>query len=351
MASCHSLSILNHEIIGDPLDLSMLEFTKWQLNDQARDQSCITVSPTRGKQTIEILKQYMFDSSLRRMSVIAKENEDVSLKVYTKGSPEMLLSLCNKNTIPTDANEVLDSYTIEGARVLAVARKVLRKELTAESDLREKFPRKEIEKDLDFLGFIVFQNVVKPGSKATINTLQKANIRCVMATGDNLKTAAAVSRQVDIIKEMQSTVKIKVENGTVKFNVLSKSRKYSAAGDTVLKINEPEWVFNQELYMTGLPYVVVLTGNTYKKLKALNQPKVLENVLLSAGVFARMSPEDKVALIEDLKSLNYGVGMCGDGANDCGALKAAHAGNVIKAKINTSSKALWSVRFPKTCWF
>ena len=345
MASCHSLSILNHEIIGDPLDLSMFEFTKWHLNDQVSDESCVTVFPTRGKQTIEILKQYMFDSSLQRMSVIAKESEDASLKVCGKGSPEMLLSLCNKSTIPIDANEVLDNYTTDGARVLAIARKVLHKELTVESDLREKFPRNEIEKDLDFLGFIVFQNIVKPGSKATINTLQKANIRCVMATGDNLKTAAAVARQVDIIKEMQSTVKIKVQNGTVKFNVLTKSEKYSAVGDTVLKIDDPAWVFNQELYMRGLPYAIVLTGNTYKKLKSLNQSNILKNVLLSAGVFARMSPEDKVALIEDLKALDYGVGMCGDGANDCGALKAAHAGNVIKAKISKSSRALWSVYF------
>lgn len=36
-----------------------------------------------------------------------------------------------------------------------------------------------------------------------------------------------------------------------------------------------------------------------------------------------MTPDHKVALAEDLKMLNYGVGMCGDSANDCGALKAA----------------------------
>lgn len=46
----------------------------------------------------------------------------------------------------------------------------------------------------------------------------------------------------------------------------------------------------------------------------------------SAVVFARMGPEQKAQLVEQLQALGYGVGMCGDGANDCSALKAAHAG-------------------------
>ncbi|KAA6317987.1 MAG: putative P-type ATPase, partial [Streblomastix strix] len=43
-------------------------------------------------------------------------------------------------------------------------------------------------------------------------------------------------------------------------------------------------------------------------------------------VFARMQPDDKAHLIETLIDLGLIVGMCGDGANDCGALKAAHVG-------------------------
>jgi P-type E1-E2 ATPase len=41
-------------------------------------------------------------------------------------------------------------------------------------------------------------------------------------------------------------------------------------------------------------------------------------------VFARMSPEQKAQLVEILQSLGMNVGMCGDGANDCIALRAAH---------------------------
>jgi len=49
-------------------------------------------------------------------------------------------------------------------------------------------------------------------------------------------------------------------------------------------------------------------------------------VLVRGQVFARMSPDEKHELVEKLQSLDYTCGFCGDGANDCGALKAADVG-------------------------
>lgn len=53
-----------------------------------------------------------------------------------------------------------------------------------------------------------------------------------------------------------------------------------------------------------------------------------KSVLARAQVFARMSPDDKALLVTSLQHhyLDQNVGMCGDGANDCCALKAADAG-------------------------
>lgn len=48
--------------------------------------------------------------------------------------------------------------------------------------------------------------------------------------------------------------------------------------------------------------------------------------LVKGQVFARMSPDEKHELVEKLQSLDYCCGFCGDGANDCGALKAADVG-------------------------
>uniref|UniRef100_A0AAV2JUF8 Uncharacterized protein n=1 Tax=Knipowitschia caucasica TaxID=637954 RepID=A0AAV2JUF8_KNICA len=55
-------------------------------------------------------------------------------------------------------------------------------------------------------------------------------------------------------------------------------------------------------------------------------PHLVPKLAIGTTVFARMSPDQKTQLVEVLQSLNYTVGMCGDGANDCGALKRAHSG-------------------------
>ena len=49
-------------------------------------------------------------------------------------------------------------------------------------------------------------------------------------------------------------------------------------------------------------------------------------MLARGQVFARMSPDEKHELVEKLQSVDYCCGFCGDGANDCGALKAADVG-------------------------
>jgi cation-transporting ATPase 13A2 len=54
---------------------------------------------------------------------------------------------------------------------------------------------------------------------------------------------------------------------------------------------------------------------------------LLNSVLARASVFARMSPDNKAQLVEKLqKVLEHPIGMCGDGANDCAALKQADVG-------------------------
>lgn len=50
-------------------------------------------------------------------------------------------------------------------------------------------------------------------------------------------------------------------------------------------------------------------------------------MIAKAKVFARMGPDDKALLVQNMQSiLKEQVGMCGDGANDCGALKTADVG-------------------------
>ncbi|CAG2058495.1 unnamed protein product [Timema podura] len=72
-------------------------------------------------------------------------------------------------------------------------------------------------------------------------------------------------------------------------------------------------------------YCFVMTGKTWA-LARTYFPEIIPKLVTRGAVFARMNPDQKQHLVQELQQLGYYVAMCGDGANDCGALKAAHAG-------------------------
>ena len=86
-------------------------------------------------------------------------------------------------------------------------------------------------------------------------------------------------------------------------------------------------------------YVIAITGDTFERLWKLKSKYLLKKelqdkiyfetfktVLKYCYIFARMSPEQKTLLVECLREEKFTVCMCGDGANDCGALRAADVG-------------------------
>lgn len=73
-------------------------------------------------------------------------------------------------------------------------------------------------------------------------------------------------------------------------------------------------------------YSLVVTGDVFRWMINYAPLETLQRMLVKAQVFARMSPDEKNEVIERLQGLGYTVLMCGDGANDCAALKAADVG-------------------------
>jgi len=65
---------------------------------------------------------------------------------------------------------------------------------------------------------------------------------------------------------------------------------------------------------------IAMTGKAFKALLKLQDQSLAYEVIKKAKVFARMAPEHKTILIKVLQGTAALVGMCGDGANDCGAL-------------------------------
>jgi cation-transporting ATPase 13A3/4/5 len=279
-----------------------------------------------------ILRSFEFVSELRRTSVIVRQFGDNGASVFVKGAPECMKEICHANSLPHDYDELLNYYTHKGYRVIACATKY-------ESKLSwmkiQKMSREQAESNLTFLGFIIFENKLKDTTPPVIHELRRAGIRNVMCTGDNILTAISVARDCGLVDQDSpcfvprfadsnhhfdanaSLIWENVDNPAVQLDEFSlKPRFHSIDND----ISVPFDNFNMRTYS------LAVSGDVFRWLINYGDERVLKKVLIKGQVFARMSPDEKHELVEKLQSLDYCCGFCGDGANDCGALKAADVG-------------------------
>lgn len=98
--------------------------------------------------------------------------------------------------VPSDYEERLSFYTHKGYRVIACATRHLKKLSWVKA---QKMTRAEVESDLDFAGFIIFENKLKPTTEGVIRELLDSNIGTVMVTGDNILTAISVARECGLM--------------------------------------------------------------------------------------------------------------------------------------------------------
>lgn len=92
---------------------------------------------------------------------------------------------------------MLQHYTSEGYRVIAIAHKSLNRLPYAKV---QRLSREAAESDLTFLAFVIMENRLKPETMPVISALNTACIKTVMVTGDNMLTALSVARDCDIVK-------------------------------------------------------------------------------------------------------------------------------------------------------
>ncbi|KAM5276889.1 putative cation-transporting ATPase 13A4 isoform 9-T15 [Hipposideros larvatus] len=328
MTSCHSLVLLDETIQGDPLDLKMFEATTWEMAISGEDfhikgvpahamivKPCKTASqvPVEG---IAILHQFPFSSALQRMTVIVQELGGDQL-AFIKGAPEKVASFCQPETVPTSFVSELQIYTTQGFRVIAVAYKKLEMDNHTTALTRDK-----VESDLIFLGLLIFENQLKEETKPVLEELISARIRTVMITGDNLQTAITVARKSGMVSEDQKVILIETNEtpGSSSASIswkLVEEKKHIAYGNQDNYINI--WEEDSDNSREG-SYHFALSGKSFQ---VINQhfSSLLPKILMNGTIFARMSPGQKSSLVEEFQKLDYFVGMCGDGANDCGSRK------------------------------
>ena len=211
------------------------------------------------------------DSERKRMSTVNQFNGERYL--LTKGAPEIIIEQCKMiedqgkfNEITEDIRrkvlEDLKNMTSESLRVLALAYKKLGPE--------EGYENKEtLESDLIYVGLVGMMDPPRKEAKEAVELCEKAGIKVVMITGDNKDTATAIASEIGILKGGK-----------------------------------------------------VLTGQDLDKIDDNKFKEIVQDV----SVYARVFPEQKVRIVEALKSRGQVVAMTGDGVNDAPALKKAAIG-------------------------
>lgn len=100
--------------------------------------------------------------------------------------------------MPWNFDDLLNYYTHKGYRVIACATRYIPRLSWMKA---QKMERRDTERDLTFLGFIIFENKLKSGTAKTIAELNHAGIRNIMCTGDNILTAISVARECGLISK------------------------------------------------------------------------------------------------------------------------------------------------------
>ncbi|PRW55974.1 Ca-transporting ATPase [Chlorella sorokiniana] len=373
LATCHGLAQLGRELVGDPLDQRLFEATGWRMLDDGGGQAVEVVTmaedgeagggttpgtsprgtpgtpgvlatahvrtrvqpPPGGAAlgmsgTYLIVRRFEFSAEKQRNVVVVRK-PDGSLHVMAKGSPEMMRKLAAPGSVPADFDAELGQYTREGLRVLGLATRLLAG--VSEGEVQG-MSQEALEAGLLFCGLAVMVNPLRGDTTAVIAQLQDADIRTVMVTGDHARTAVSVAHKCGMLCQNQPVAfaDTAVAEGRVEDSDLALSAAGPDGSDLALS--------SEEQVVGGVAagsLAAAVTGRGFEKLQQLGESK-LEPFLSRAGVWARMSPDDKRTLMELLGDGSLGedgaevagqghhVGFCGDGANDVGALKAAHVG-------------------------
>nr|XP_013815063.1 PREDICTED: probable cation-transporting ATPase 13A3 [Apteryx mantelli mantelli] len=376
MATCHSLTKIEGVLSGDPLDLKMFEAIGWILEEATEEETALhnqimptVVRPSKqpfpeSKQAtnqemelfelstsyeIGIVRQFPFSSVLQRTCVIARVLGEKRMDAYMKGAPEVIASLCKQETVPVDFESVLEEYTKQGFRVIALAHRKLESKLTWHKV--QTINRDAIESNMDFMGLVIMQNKLKQETPAVLEDLHKANIRTVMVTGDNMLTAISVARDCGMILPQDKVIIAEAlppkdgQAARINWHYADTLAKCTSLSPAINSEDIPVKLVHEsleDLQMTK--YHFAMNGKSFAVILEHFQDLV-PKLVLHGTVFARMAPDQKTQLVEALQNVDYYVGMCGDGANDCGALKRAHGG-ISLSELEASVASPFTSRTP-----
>ncbi|CEI93138.1 hypothetical protein RMCBS344292_07380 [Rhizopus microsporus] len=239
------------------------------------------------------------------MSVAILDPSTNKVHIFVKGAYEKIKDIADPHSIPSDYDLVTANQAREGCYVLALAHR----EVDYDKVDISNWTRDDMEKDIKFMGLIVFKNQLKEDTTKNIAELKRGDTRTIMITGDTALTGIYIARQCGM--------------------ALHGSRFLLGDYDSQLKrvvwtdVDEPETFPDVNVDApTERAVELAVTGKAFQWLVEHN---LIRKHLLNIRVFARMTPSGKVQCVQ--LHMERGItAMTGDGGNDCGALRAAHVG-------------------------
>ncbi|MGB7251603.1 MAG: cation-transporting P-type ATPase, partial [Phormidesmis sp.] len=281
--------------------------SQWVIMGDPTEGALVTLAAKAGleKATLDYefprQQEFPFSSERKRMSVVVKvpQSNRLGIKahyaVFSKGSAELLLARCDrlgkgqKRLTKADEEEILkevEALSAAGKRVLGLAYRPLEKaEMGGQtSEITEAIA----EQNLIWLGLVAMVDAPRPEVRDAVKRCQQAGIRPVMITGDHPLTARTLAIELGIMTE-------------------------NADGPAAKAFSGPE-------------------------IEAMSQAE-LEATVTAASVYARVSPEHKLRIVQALQAQQQVVAMTGDGVNDAPALKQADIGVAMGITGTDVSKA------------
>ena len=247
---CNNSYKENNIYIGNPMEIALYKL--------AEQQNIIVENFKR-------IEEKEFDSTRKMMSTLNYVGNNK--KQYSKGAYDVVIKKCkyikiNGNVISLTKeiiekiNNEIDYHASQAKRILAFAYKENVNEIR--------------EDELIFLGFITFMDPPRKGVKEAVKTFKKAGVKTVMITGDYIKTAYAIGKEIGIAD------------------------------------SENECMSGEEME--------TLTDHQ------------LADIVEKKSIFARVTPVHKAKIVDAFKVRGHIVAMTGDGVNDAPSLKKADVG-------------------------
>jgi len=306
------------KLVGVEVDRQMFKASGYDIIDLSAKP---VVKESVTDKQLRVLRRFEFDRDRMTMSVIVEDHGPVMGKrmVYTKGSYEAMKRLCDASSVPEDFDDRTKALAGAGHYVLALAKKVYE----GPEDVDE-VKRDSLEVGLEMVGLLVFENRLKTDTADVIQELKDGAIRPVMITGDNANTAVKIGRECSMTtadKIVLCDVSPDDDNTVVWHDIATQSV------ENIDLIQDELQSGRTEIAVTGGAFKLLLQSADTADDKQISK---MRELMPYTRIFARMKPFQKVEAVQLLMTTGI-TAMCGDGANDSGALRMAHVGVAISS--------------------